>query len=619
MPASLAFQVRRPDPASRAVWRLLIGMVLCGAVGCAARGRYVDPDHLPDDWRTQAERSNYEETGTAEQALEFCRRLAAASPYVRYATFGTSAEGRELPLLVLSTERAFTPAAARRSERPLILIQNCIHAGECEGKDACLALLRDMVVTGTQAALLERINLLVIPIFNIDGHERRSPYSRINQNGPRLVGWRTTATNLNLNRDYTKADSREMQAWLRLWNDWQPDLFLDTHTTDGEVHRYDLFYSATEGPETPAPVAEWMRTHLLPPVLARLTGDGYHLLPYGGLRNRRAPQEGFVGAWAMLPRFSTGYAAACNRAAVLIEAYARHPYARRVRATYDFLRHTLAAVNQRADELRALSRAADAGCAAARGAGSDGRVPLAFEHTQESRPIIYRGYRQGLRNSEITGDAVIEYTSEPVDLEIPLFDRIRVTASVSPPLAYLVPPQWEDVLARLEWHGVRFSRLREACTVLVESFRFRDVTFAERPQEGRQLARYTCVPVTEARTFAPGTALIPTDQPRARLLVQLLEPDGPDSFVAWGFFNTIFEPKEYAEAYVMEPLAREMLAGDPALRAEFEERLARDAEFARSAGQRLDFFYRRSKYADERQNVYPVARITDASVLARLR
>jgi len=619
MSAFIAFRKHRSDPSSGAVWRLLIGVLLWGAVGCSGRGPYVDPDHLSDEWRTEGERSNYEETGTAKEALEFCQQLAAASRHVRYTTFGTSAEGRELPLLVLSTEHAFTPAAARRSDRPLILIQNGIHAGECEGKDACLALVRDMVVTGTQAGLLERINLLVIPIFNIDGHERRSPYSRINQNGPRLVGWRTTATNLNLNRDYTKADSREMRAWLRLWNDWQPDLLLDTHTTDGEVHRYDLFYSATEGPETPAPVAEWTRMRLLPPVLTNLTEDGYYLLPYGGLRNRQVPQAGFVGAWAMLPRFSTGYAAACNRAAVLIEAYARHPYARRVRATYDFLRYALSAVNQRADELRAVVRAADAGCAAARGAGPDGRVPLAFEHTQENRPIIYRGYRQVLRDSEITGDQVIEYTTEPVDLEIPLFDRLRVTASVSPPLAYLVPPQWEDVLARLEWHGVRFSRLKEACTVVVESFRFRDVTFGERPQEGRQLARYTCVPVTEARTFAPGTALIRTDQPRARLLVQLLEPESPDSFVAWGFFNTIFEAKEYAEAYVMEPLARQMLTADPALRAEFEERLARDPAFARSGGQRLDFFYRRSVYADERQNVYPVARITDASVLARLR
>ncbi len=594
---------------------------MLATLGCETTPRtsYLSPEALPETWRLHAERTNYDETGRYDEAVSFCRRLAAASPYARYLTFGVSGEGRALPLLVLSTDAAFTPAAAQQSRKPLVLVQNCIHAGECEGKDASLALARDIIITGTQADLLAHVNVLIIPIYNVDGHERRSLYGRINQNGPREMGWRTNATNLNLNRDYVKADAVETQAWLRLWNAWQPDLFIDTHTTDGERHRYDLFYDATQGPETAEPVARWVRAQLLPDVLAALTADGYATLPYGQLRDRKAPTEGYMAGWSMSPRFSTGYPAACNRPALLVETYSWNPYARRVRATYDFLRHTLSTLGARPQTLRAAIRAADAQCVAAHGGGDDGRVALAFAHTDQHHPVTYHAYQQVLHESEITGDPVIEYTQTPLDVEIPLFDGIEPTFAVTPPAAYLIPPQWSDAIQRLEVHGIRFFRLRQAHDLDVESHRFDDVSFTDRPHEGRQLPHYQSTSIRERRHFVAGTVVVPLDQPRAKLAVNLLEPAGPDSLVAWGLFNAIFEQKEYAEAYVMEPLARQMSAEDAALRREFAERLAWDEAFARNPQQRLDFFYRRSPYADARQNVYPVARVGEAGVVQRLK
>ncbi len=573
---------------------------------------------LSDVWRTRAERTGYAETGRYAEVIDFCRRLAEASPQARYTSFGTSGEGRELPLLILSADRAFTPEAARRSDQLVLLIQNCIHPGECAGKDASLELARDILITGTQAELLEHVTVLIMPIFSPDGHERFSPYSRINQNGPREMGWRVTATNLNLNRDYTKADAVEMQAWLRLWHAWQPDMLIDNHTTNGSDHRYNLFYTGTTGPGVAAPIADWVRHVLYPGVLAPLAAAGYETLPYSWPRNRKVISEGVNAATGFSPRYSTGYGAVCNRPALLVEVHALKPYRRRVRVTYELLVHTLRTLNRDPDALRDAIRQSDRQCAATRGGEQGGRVPLRTERTDESRRITYRAFAQKLHNSEITGAEVIEYTDQPQDIETDLYEQTRVSQSVAPPAAYLVPPQWTEIIERLALHGVRFFRLERAQTLEVESCRFEDVVFHATPYESRQIPRYTTIPTHEQREFVAGTVVVPLDQPRAKLAVHLLEPDAPDSFLAWGLLNAIFEQKEYAEAYVMEPIARRMLADDPDLRRAFEEKLAQNEEFAGNPGQRLNFFYRRSPYYDQLKDRYPVARLMDVSVLRSL-
>jgi hypothetical protein len=588
-------------------------------IGCTgSRPANVGPGILANQWRTLAERSGYQETGRYAEVVEFCRRLAQASPLARYTTFGVSGEGRELPLLILSRDRAFTPQAAQRGGKPLVMVQNCIHPGECAGKDASLALARDILITGTQADLLEHVNLLILPIFNVDGHERFGPYGRINQNGPREMGWRTTAVNLNLNRDYTKAEAVEMQAWLRLWNAWQPDLLIDNHTTDGEDHRYELFYAASDNQYAAPPIVAWIQQVLYPELLPALAEAGQDTLPYCWPRNQQDLSSGLVGGRTFGPRYSTGYAAVCNRPALLVEVHARKPYAQRVRSAYEFLRLTLEAVNRRHRELREAIRQANQQCTQARGGEYNGRAPLHLQPTDEPYPIVYKGVETTLRHSEITGGQIAEYSDRPLDVETDLYDQTRVSLAVTPPAAYLIPPQWTEVIDRLELHGVGFFRLGRPQTLEIESYRFEDVKFADWPQEGRQIPEYRCIPVRQTRELVAGTVVVPLDQPRAKLAIHLLEPESPDSLVAWGFFNAIFEQKEYAEADRMEPIARRMLADDPALRDEFEARLRTDPAFASDPGRRLDFFYRRSPYWDPACNLYPVARLTDPAALSGL-
>lgn len=571
---------------------------------------------VPMEWQTLAEKSEYRETPRYDETIAFSRRLANSSAQVRFESFGESGEGRDLPLLVAASGNTFTPHAARKAGKAIILIQACIHPGESDGKDAGLALLRDIVITKTRAGLLDRVVILFIPIYNTDGHERFGPFNRLNQNGPAEMGWRVTSTNLNLNRDYMKADAPETRAWLKLWNKWNPDLLLDCHVTDGADFRYDITYIYEHHEHMPAPILAWMRDAFDGRIFPATTNAGNLLSQYITFRDNRDLAKGLDG-FVMPPRFSTGYTTIRNRPGLTIETHMLKDYRIRVRGTYDLLRFTLEELNRSPDKLRRAVMAADEKTTAeGRRYDPVRRYPLQIEIIDKPKPIKFLGVESRTEMSEISGTTRVIFGTKPVDVTVPFYDESRVAVAVAPPTYYIVPPQWKGVIDVLEAHGLRMQRLTASSTIEVESYRFRDVKLAAAPFEGRVMPSFQSKPVRERRTFPAGSVLIPLDQPAGQVAVHLLEPDGPDSFVAWGFFNAIFEQKEYGEDYVLEKLAREMLAKDEKLRREFEQKIANDAKFAASASARLNFFYERSPYWDHQMNLYPVGRITSALKLA---
>jgi len=566
---------------------------------------------VPAEWLTAAERTEFRQTPRYEETIAYCRRLAEASDLIRYTTFGVSPEGRDLPLVIAGADGAFSPAAARAAGKQVVLVQNCIHAGECAGKDASLMLLRDIVVTQTQKALLDHVVLLVVPIYNVDGHERFSPYSRINQNGPAEMGWRTTSRNFNLNRDYIKADAVETRAWLRLWNEWKPDLHFDNHTTDGGDWQYDLMYAADTHPAADPKIARWLAQTLDEQVLPALADDGHVTAPYFWLEDSKDPTKG-IRSGGFSPRFANGYVSIRNRPSILVETHMLKPYRTQVIAHYNIMRRTLEALNRAPESLSSAVAAADE-AASRLGDSYDPAVklPLAVEPTDESVPFRFKGHGYRRELSEVSGDVRIIYdNSAPLKTDTVWYPGLKVSTAVTPPLAYIVPPQWTEVIELAQVHGLSCERLAEPVELEVESYRFKEVEFAGKPFEGRSRIKATAEPIVERRTYRAGSVLIRLNQPEAKLAMHLFEPEAPDSLVSWGSFNTIFEQKEYAEDYVLEDLARRMLAQDPALREEFEQKVHSDPQFAGNAGARLDFFYRRSPYWDERMNVYPLGRVT---------
>src|SRR2546422_1660747 len=444
-------------------------VVLLSAAPSHAQPKRAAP---PRDWRTPAEAGDYRTTPRYAETMDYVRRVMAAAPrQARLMTFGRSGEGRDLVVAVLSKDGVFDPQALHRAGRAIVLVQNAIHAGEMDGKDASLALLRDIVVTKEKAALLDRAVLVVIPIYNVDGHERVSAYNRINQNGPEKTGWRTQARNLNLNRDYMKADAPETRAFLKLWIRWLPDLFVDTHVTDGADFQYDTTYGIDTGPDVFPALAEWKRA-VLAPWLENVEGAAGHVIsPHINLKDDTDPSQGITIAQDT-PRLSTGYANLQNPPGLLLETHMLKDYRTRVLGSYEFLRAVLEIANRDAGRLIEMNRAADAATVAA-GERDDARArgPLRLESDGTTEPFTFHGFKSSVRRSDISGARQIEYSKEPVEITVPRQTSLKVTLAVVPPLAYIVPAQWTAVIDVLQAHGLKMRTTARAWEGEVETYR----------------------------------------------------------------------------------------------------------------------------------------------------
>jgi murein tripeptide amidase MpaA len=578
-------------------------------------------DQVPSFWRTRAERTAYRTTGDYDEMMRYAHQLEAGSPWVRLVSFGTSGQGRSLPLLIVSKDRAFTPEAARATGKPIVLIQNDIHAGEIDGKDASLALVRDMTVLHRNEGLLDHVILLVIPVLSVDSHERRSANNRLNQNGPEEMGWRATPLGLNLNRDYVKAEAPEMRALLaNVFTRWWPHLLMDNHTTDGADFRYDVTTLYNHGPGTPRALVRWLGDAIDDRVATRVEAMGHLVGPYMQAREGHTLQEGIL-AEDSNPRLSTGYAPLQGRPGLLVETHARKPYAVRVRACYDLMAVVLEEINAHPTELTEAVTDAENEIIQ-RGRESDPTrrdVVLSTSSTGDSTMFKFEGFATTWEPSPITGRLVPRYSATPKDTLIPLFRELEADVVVRQPTGYLVPQEWTTCREHLDLHGVHYRRFTQAWSDTVEQERVLQWSTGELSQGHHPTVVTNLAMVRRARTFHPGDLWVPLDQRSATVAVQLFESQAPDGLLRWNAFDTVFEAKEYAEDYMMDPIARRMLAADPALAREFAARLKSDSAFAANPRARVAFFYARSPWADPEQNLNPVARALrapPASVLA---
>jgi hypothetical protein len=575
--------------------------------------------HATGDWTTPAEAAHFRTTPSYADTLGYLQRLQRAAPgVIHLETFGTTPEGRPMTVVIASGDGTFGPAAARAAHKPVVLVQAGIHPGEIEGKDAGLMLLRDIAITGKYPRLLDHLVLVYIPVFSIDGHENSSPYHRINQNGPESMGFRGQSQYLNLNRDYVKADAPEMRAWLKLWQRWLPDFLIDVHTTDGADYQYDLTWY-TEDPHKLDPVVSaWQHDAIVDHAIPAYEKRGHLASIYLEFKDGRDPRKGLEN-FGSGPRFSTGYAALQNRPALLIETHMLKPYENRVRATYDLVELMLEQINQHPAALLATTARADADTVA-RAGDAKARVPLTFKPDPQSTPYRLKGYAYTLSHSDISNSNWIRYDpSQPKTYDIANWNGLLPDLSITPPAAYAVPPQWTAIIDKLDAHGIRYTRLDRAASTRAETYQLDDPAWATRPFEGHLMLRHFSLHATSHELTLPaGTVIVAMDQRTANVAINLLEPQAPDSLLQWGYLDTIFETKEYGEPRVVEKLAREMLAKDPVLKAEFERRLHDDAAFAGSSNARLQFFFERSPwYAAQHVGAYPVVRL-DAAQLRQL-
>ncbi|SHH39119.1 M14 family metallopeptidase [Massilia sp. CF038] len=560
------------------------------------------------DLTTVSERSQFQQTGRYDEVIALCSAFQRAYPKaVKCIDFGRTPEGRPMKALIVTRTGAMSAQAAQQRKLPVVLIQGGIHAGEIDGKDAGFLALREILENKAAPGALERQVLLFVPVFNVDGHERFGKWNRPNQRGPVEMGWRTTAQNFNLNRDYAKADSPEMQAMLALVNAWDPLAYVDLHVTDGAKFEHDVSIQVEPVHSADTAFREAglaLRTN----VIDELTRQGS--LPhafYMSFAETDNPASGFIDNVSD-PRFSTGYFPLRNRMAMLVETHSWKDYPTRVRITRNAVVSVLSQVAQHGSAWLAAARAADARAQAL--PGTD--VVLSYKASDKVRMIDFRGYAYTRTMSEVSGQLMTRYDeTKPQIWTVPLRDEMVPSLVVHAPRGgYLVPPAHASmVAAALKQHNISYRVLDTALAPAeVETFRADKATAAAGSVESHQRMTLSGAWKKETRSMPQGALYVPLAQPRARLVMALLEPQAPDSLLAWGRFNNAFERKEYMEDYVAEDVARQMMAAKPALAAEFKAKLAADPAFAASGEARLEFFARLHDSWDERFNLYPVVR-----------
>lgn len=570
------------------------------------------------DRTTWYEQSDFKQTPRYAETIDFCNRLAASSPLATIINLGNSPQGREITMMIIDRDGLTSPEAIRAKGRIITLIEAGIHPGEPDGKDAMLMLLRDMLMDGKYKNLLEKSSIIFIPILNVDGHERFGPYNRINQNGPEEMGWRTNAANLNLNRDFLKADAPEMRHWLKMYSSWLPEFFIDIHSTDGADYQYPLTYAIEIFGTLDSGLTRWLSNIYEPRITAKMESEGYPIFPYVQFRNWHDPRSGLITG-ASPPMISQGYAAIQNRPGLLIETHMLKDYKTRVDATFQMLVHTLFILNHQAETLKTLVEMADKSTASS--AFRSQPLALSWEtSTTDSTMIDFKGVEYSSVKSDLTGgDWFVYDNTKPITMKLPFFSKTNPSAVATLPQAYIIPAEWSEVIERLKLHGIKMDTLTESIEIKVNTYKFKDYDFRKLPNEGRHMVKTDIEEIEEIRNFPIGSAVVYTNQRTAKVIAGLLEPKAPGSFVEWGFFNAVFEQKEYGESYVMEKMAREMMEKDPQIRKAFEMKKKDNPEFAKSQWDMLNWFYEQTPYWDQEFLKYPVGKISEASILNQIR
>ena len=604
------------------------------------------------DLLTTGEKSQWEKTARYQEVLDLARLYEKRSKYIKVINFGTTPEGRPMTAIIVSKDKAFTPDAARKTDKAVVLIQSGIHSGEIEGKDTALMLIRDMAVTNHphQAAWLDKAIFVIIPLFEIDGHEDRSPFNRPQQQGPDITGTRPQEQQLNLNRDYLKADAPEMRAFLKLYNDWLPDFMFDNHVTDGADYQYDVTWDMTQHEDIGPGSRAWVNNRFVPELNKRMEAGGHLVSPYGALRGDfpgtggagMANATGPRGAGAppaagggdaanraartsrtstngqrdfnvevFSPRYSHYWSGAHNRPCLLVETHSLKTAKTRAWSNYDIMVHSIDIVAEDPQALRKAVRDSDVADAAMAG-HKDQQVFLGGKTADTSRSIVYHSLKRVSEVSPITGKPVMHFTAEKDDLTVNMHDGVETTAAAPVPTGFLIPLAWKSIADELALQGVTMERTtKDLSDQTFDTWRFTGAKKQPNPFEGRAFTDFTLQPVTEKMHMPAGSYYVPMNQPRARIIMAMLHPAAPDALIRWGFMDAIFEGfgRIGAGEYLSVPIATKMAADHPEMWAEFEAKVKSDPAFADDADARLRWWISRSNYQPSAANKYPIAEV----------
>jgi len=544
-------------------------------------------------------------TYTYQETQEIYSSLAKKHDKAHFYSAGESDVGKDINVFVISGDKEFNPQSLKKKNKSILLINNAIHPGEPCGVDASIKFAYDLLTNSSYSKLLEHTVVYIIPFYNIGGGLNRSCCSRVNQNGPEEYGFRGNFKNRDLNRDFIKCDTKNAEVFTQIYHTCKPDVFIDTHTTNGAEFQYTMSLIATQPDKLNKYLRDYLRNKMLPFLYEDMKNKKKEIIPY--VYNYKKTPDNGIKDFLETPRYSTGYTTLFNTIGFVTEALKYKPYKDRVEHTYEFLMTTLKWMNENHDELKTIRSKANEDVM------NQEEFEIAWKHdTTSFEQINFKGYEVEYISSEFGENAKYQVYNQdkPYTKKINYYNKYVATQKVIKPIAYIIPQAYVKVIERFNWNEIKMERLTKDTIIEVEMYYITDYKTVDKPYEGHYLHYNVSLKSKLMHVkFYKNDYVVYVNQIGNRYIVETLEPQGMDSFFAWNFFDGILQQKEWFSPFSFEKTAKEILSLSPQLKAEFQKKKKDNDEFAKSRDKQLYYIYKRSPYYENTYNRYPIARL----------
>jgi len=548
------------------------------------------------------EKSGGKETATYFEAIDWYKKLEKKSTVIRIKTMGETDAGHPLHLVLLSSDLKFDPIQWHQQGKVVILINNGIHPGEPDGIDASMMLVRDII--DKKILLPKNVAIGIIPVYNIGGCLNRNSYTRANQNGPVEYGFRGNSQNLDLNRDFTKCDSKEARSFTEIFHYLNPDILVDNHVSDGADFQHTMTLISTQYNKLGPTLGKWLRESFEPSLYNSMSLKGWGMIPYVDFG--KTDFDKGMNMFMDPPRYSSGYAALFNTLAFMPETHMLKPYKERVQSTYDLMVTFIEQSSKKANEIKSYRKIA------AKEWMNEQKFALKWvPDSSQFSEIIFKGYETKYAISEATGLQKMYYDhSKPFAKQIKFYHGFLPADIVSKPKAYIIPQGWYAVLDLLKLNKVKLSKIKTDTSIMINAYQVQDYKSYPRSYEKHHKNYGVKINVAQKKSnFLKGDYIVYLNQPANRYIIEMLEPTGDDSFFAWNFFDAVLQQKEGYSDYRWEDIAAMILKQEPLLKEKLEAQKIADPKFGADSGAILDFIYKNSPYSEKAYRQYPVYRI----------
>ncbi len=547
---------------------------------------------------------NNNTTATYFESIAYYKLLDKNCDNIQVNAYGMTDSGYPLHEVIITNDGVFDPELIKKNGKSILFINNGIHPGEPCGVDASMLLTRALT-QGNLQHLLNKVTIALVPLYNISGSLNRGSYSRANQNGPEEYGFRGNGQNLDLNRDFVKCDSENAKTFNRLYNKWSADIFIDNHTSNGADYQYVMTLIPTQKDKMEIPLSLYMTDHLLPDLYKKMKLNNYEMTPY--VYAKTTPDQGILG-FLDLPRYSSGYANLHNSISFMPETHMLKSYKDRVYSTYQFMISMLEHIDENKDALLSARQKAIQLTKTKQEFDINWKLD-----EKKSEKFLFKGYEAKYKPSDVSGIERLYYDqSKPYKKEISILNTYVPSLSVTKPKAYIIPRAYKQIIDKMISNGVEVMRINRDEVKEVETYQIIDFKTVKSPYEGHYL--HSDLEITkriENIKYLKGDYIIYTNQQMNRYIIETLEPQAPDSWFSWNFFDAILNQKEYFSPYVFEDLAKKILETNPTLKLKLEEKKAKNPEFKNSSYQQLEFVYQNSKYFEKTYRRYPIGRLLE--------